>query len=837
MNVREGVILRNRYRLDELVGRGGMAEVYRAFDLRRQARVAIKILREDLAEDPDFVRRFAREAEALATLDHPNIVRFYSFERQDEIAFIVLDYVTGITLRRLLLRQQGSLSLAEVTRILRQVGGALQYAHDEGFVHRDVKPGNVMLREDGVALLSDFGIARALESATVTTATAGTPAYMSPEQIRGQAMDRRSDIYSLGVMLYEMTVGRRPFTGEEPGLTETSTVGRLREAHLRLEPPDPSMLNPALPAGTRSVLLRALAKDPNARWPDVLSLLHAWEEAAGEDQTRGAIPALLAQSEARPAVAPITPLAASPVSGVAGFGPTGAGEDGSPRRRVGLLVAVVLFAGVVLLTVFGMLRVFSGPESFSTDDSLTAPITATKTTTSAASAGSAAVAAVRNVDVYAGPGNQFSVVGVIPAGAKAPVVGRNPNGDWYAIAGSGLPNGQGWVPASAVVAENTGSVPVATPPPLPAVSPTPASTPAPTTSSTFQGWKGEYFVNSDMVEPPMLVRDNPHIYFNWGVDAPAPGIPSNNYSVRWNRRQFFEAGAYTFSTNVEGGVRLWLDGRLLIDSWQSLPLRLEQADSSQIAAGDHDLRVDYRKLTGNGQIAVTWRAIPADPPTAVIEGPAIGQVGQELRFSARNSSAAPGMQITGYDWRFGDGDTADTATTEHTYTVEGVYTVQLTVLDNAGLSDTANVQVEIHPPPTPTPEPTRSESETVELQISSGVLWQNTGIYVTSGDRVRIVAAGQWTNDANNSAVIPFGPEGGETYASHVFIPSTRVGALIARIDQGPAFPVGSYFEAAVGDSGNLYLTMNETLPNLDPSAYLNNAGSLNVAVTISRAP
>jgi len=288
--MQEGIILRNTYRLERLLGRGGMADVYLAFDISRQAYVAVKILRDDLAEDPDFVRRFAREAEALAKLHHPNIVRFYSFDRQGVTAFIVMDYVPGTTLQRRLAEAGGPLPLADITKILRQAGAALQFAHGEGYVHRDIKPGNIMLREDGTALLSDFGIARAAESATQTTATLGTPAYMSPEQILGRELDRRTDIYSLGVVLFEMATGRRPFTGDERGVTGTSTLARLREAHLRLTPPAPQSVNPALPASVGAVITRALAKDSNERWPDVLSLMQAWEAAISPGEATVVMP-------------------------------------------------------------------------------------------------------------------------------------------------------------------------------------------------------------------------------------------------------------------------------------------------------------------------------------------------------------------------------------------------------------------------------------------------------------------------------------------------------------------------------------------------------------------
>ena len=311
-----GMFLRNRYRILRLLGRGGMADVYLAQDERRQVQVAIKVLREDLAEDPDFLRRFAREARALAQLDHPNIVRFYSFEQDGLVAFMVMDYVDGVTLRRLLAERQGPLRLEEVTSILQQVGAALHYAHGKGIIHRDLKPGNIMLQRDGKVLLTDFGIAKLMESATMTAAGIGTPAYMSPEQILNQGVDQRTDIYSLGVMAYQMATGRRPFTGEERGLTESGTGSRMREAHLRLAPPQPTTLNPALPVEAGHVIMRALAKRPEDRWPDVMSMVRAWERAVGV-QSRAPVVTLgrenLSPTPTPPTGPPISPASPSPV--------------------------------------------------------------------------------------------------------------------------------------------------------------------------------------------------------------------------------------------------------------------------------------------------------------------------------------------------------------------------------------------------------------------------------------------------------------------------------------------------------------------------------------------
>ena len=296
--MQEGAVLRDSYRLERLLGRGGMADVYLAFDLRRQVNIAVKVLREDLAEDPEFVRRFQREAEALARLDHPYIVRFYSFERQGNTAFIVMDYVSGTTLRGRMMESSAPLPLAETTGILRQIGTALQYAHNEGFIHRDIKPGNIMLREDGTALLSDFGIARATEASTMTLGPLGTPAYMSPEQILGRETDARTDIYSMGVVTYEMATGRRPFVGETG--TGTGTTERMRYEHLHAPPPDPRQFNPGLPPAAAQVIMRALAKDPGQRWPDVIGMVRAWETGLGLEH--------LAAQPSRETGGPRTPL-------------------------------------------------------------------------------------------------------------------------------------------------------------------------------------------------------------------------------------------------------------------------------------------------------------------------------------------------------------------------------------------------------------------------------------------------------------------------------------------------------------------------------------------------
>ncbi len=259
-----------------------MADVYVALDAERRVDVAVKVIREDLAEDPEFLRRFAREAEALARLDHPNIVRFYSLEQQGRLAFIVMDYVQGETLRGLLKQAGGPLPYATAVRVVKQVASALYYAHRRGVVHRDVKPGNIMVRADGTALLSDFGIARAADSASLVTLAVGTPAYMSPEQHRGEAASDRSDQYSLAVVAYEMLTGRRPFLGETPVAGLSVASQRVAWEHLYLPPPPPRSLCPGLPEAAEAVLLRALDKDPGRRYASVVEFAEALEQAGGQ---------------------------------------------------------------------------------------------------------------------------------------------------------------------------------------------------------------------------------------------------------------------------------------------------------------------------------------------------------------------------------------------------------------------------------------------------------------------------------------------------------------------------------------------------------------------------
>ncbi len=245
MAVHVGDKLKNRYRIEESLGRGGMADVYKVWDEERSTYLALKLLRDDLAQDPVFMRRFRREAHNLAQLQHPNIVRFYGLEEDDLKAFILMEYIEGPTLREEIRRAgSGGMSQERIQSVMKDVCSALHYAHNKGLVHCDIKSGNILIDASGKAYLTDFGIARGMDMATSTMVGIGTPAYMAPELIKGQDPTPQTDIYALGIVLYEMlTGGERPFSGERATITGT-TADKVRWEHLQLEPTPVSQFNP-----------------------------------------------------------------------------------------------------------------------------------------------------------------------------------------------------------------------------------------------------------------------------------------------------------------------------------------------------------------------------------------------------------------------------------------------------------------------------------------------------------------------------------------------------------------------------------------------------------------
>lgn len=266
-----GKRLDGRYEIQEIIGVGGMAVVYKAYDNIDDRIVAVKILKEEFLANEEFRRRFKNESKAIAVLSHPNIVKVYDVSYGDRIQYIVMECVDGITLKEYI-QQQGVINYKEAVFFVTQILRALQHAHDKGIVHRDIKPQNIMLLENGAIKVTDFGIARfsRSETRTMTDSTIGSVHYISPEQARGDITDDKADIYSVGVMLYEMLTGKLPFESDN-----TVSVAIMQ---LQQDPVKPRDINPSIPVGLEQIVLKAMQKNVNDRYQSAAEMLLDLEE-------------------------------------------------------------------------------------------------------------------------------------------------------------------------------------------------------------------------------------------------------------------------------------------------------------------------------------------------------------------------------------------------------------------------------------------------------------------------------------------------------------------------------------------------------------------------------
>jgi beta-lactam-binding protein with PASTA domain len=336
-------VFANRYELGEEIGRGGMADVYLAHDRLLDRRVAVKVLAPASASDPTNIERFRREAQSAAGLNHPHIVAVYDWGEEDGTSFIVMEYVAGQTLREVIDEYQ-RLSALDAARIAAEIADALSFAHANGVVHRDVKPGNVLITTQGQVKVTDFGIARAdaSEPLTKTGAVLGTAAYFSPEQAQGFALDGRSDVYALGVVLYEMLTGVTPFTAATPV--------SVAYKHVRETPIAPSALVPDIPGAMDRIVLTAMAKSTDERYQSAQDLrgdLLRFER--GRPLVGGPMPPAVATRPSVVVAAPVTATAAvraTPPAPVAAR---------PARRGHGAAIAAVAIALVLLLGLIGVL--------------------------------------------------------------------------------------------------------------------------------------------------------------------------------------------------------------------------------------------------------------------------------------------------------------------------------------------------------------------------------------------------------------------------------------------------------------------------------------------------
>ena len=261
-----GLIFDNRYRIERVVGVGGMAIVFKATDLLMRRPVAVKILKDEISADEQSVKRFENEFRAVAMLSHQNIVNIYDVSVRRTIKYIIMEYVEGITLKNYMQHRE-VLTLREIISYTTQILRAMDHAHKKGIIHRDIKPQNIMLLKNGIIKVMDFGIAKLpnAETVTMTDKAIGTVYYISPEQASGGEIDARSDLYSLGAMMYEMATGQMPFTGDSPVSVALMQVNET--------PTAPREINPHIPAGLEQIIMRAMEKDPAARYQSAEEML------------------------------------------------------------------------------------------------------------------------------------------------------------------------------------------------------------------------------------------------------------------------------------------------------------------------------------------------------------------------------------------------------------------------------------------------------------------------------------------------------------------------------------------------------------------------------------
>ncbi len=350
-----GKKLDGRYEIRELIGVGGMANVYHCYDTIDAREVAIKILKDEFLDNEDFIRRFKNESKAIAVLNHPNIVRVYDVSFGDMIQYIVMEYIDGITLKEYI-DMQKVLDWKETVHLTTQILKALQHAHENGIVHRDIKPHNIMLLQDGTIKVTDFGIARFSSNATrtMTEQAIGSVHYIAPEQARGEKTDGKTDIYSVGVMMYEMLTGTLPFDGDS-----AVSVALMQ---LQAKPKRPRDINPDIPEGLEEITIKAMQKNPKDRYHSAVEMLSDIERFrlnpsirfnyhyASEKRSHSSNDQHVKKQKAKPQYEePDDKIEGAPYD-----------EDIPVRSPALSAIKGVILAAVIALVVFGGLALFQG---------------------------------------------------------------------------------------------------------------------------------------------------------------------------------------------------------------------------------------------------------------------------------------------------------------------------------------------------------------------------------------------------------------------------------------------------------------------------------------------
>jgi tRNA A-37 threonylcarbamoyl transferase component Bud32 len=441
-----------KYRLVEPLGRGGMAEVYKAYQPGLDRYVAIKLMHAFLSEDKDFLARFQREAKLVASMRHPNIVQVHDFDAEGGVYYMVMEFIDGETLKgrlQSLEEKDQWISIDEAVRLILSVGSALKYAHRLGMVHRDVKPANVMIDKQGSVILTDFGIAKIFAGGAGTQLTAsgamvGTPSYMAPEQGLGQPGDERSDIYSLGVMLYQLVTARLPFEADTP----IAVVLK----HVNEPPPPPRQVNPEVPEIIERIIVKSLAKNPDERYQHIGDMLNDLKRAMGltldetpTDTMRGrALPAgataagtgaITPYPTAARAARPSGPTVVAQPSGAAAA-PTR--QHGPSGLVIALGVMAMLFVIAVGIAIVAMAGQGRGPFAKSATATALAQVPPSLTPTippQATPTPSSFVGTVKlnNAELRSSPSDSGPLVGLLPQNARLTVRARSADNNWLKV--------------------------------------------------------------------------------------------------------------------------------------------------------------------------------------------------------------------------------------------------------------------------------------------------------------------------------------------------------------------------------------------------------------------